>query len=125
MLSEIITTLFTISVKEALRHRMPWPISLVQLSTDVVLTKGTCILRPEYWLTILTLYVFGVLRLLTAGYRWTTLLTPTYFLWPIEMQGSELDIPGTALSTLLSEDYLNQGLTTRTILSRFSTSVEY
>ncbi|KAG2363874.1 hypothetical protein BDR07DRAFT_1331425 [Suillus spraguei] len=111
VLSVITTTLFTISVKEALRHRMSWPISLVQLSAGVALTKGTYILRPEYFrLTTLTLFVFGVLRLLTAG--WTTLLTPTYFLWPIEMQGYELDITGTAFSTLLSEDYLNQGLTT-------------
>ncbi|KAG2105542.1 uncharacterized protein F5147DRAFT_761959, partial [Suillus discolor] len=57
----------------------------------------------------MTLFVFGVLRLLTAG--WTTLLTPNYFLWPVEMRGSELDITGTAFSTLLFEEFQIQGLT--------------
>ncbi|KAG1733800.1 hypothetical protein EDB19DRAFT_2041090 [Suillus lakei] len=104
------TSLFTISIKEALRHRMSRPISLVQLSAGVALTKGSTILRPEYLrLTTLTLFVFGVLRLLTAG--WTTLLTPTYFLWPIQMQGSELDITGSAFATLISEEFQKQGLT--------------
>ncbi|KAG2344154.1 hypothetical protein BDR05DRAFT_999314 [Suillus weaverae] len=110
VLSVITASLFTISIKEALRHRMSQPISLVQLSAGIALAKGSIILRPEYLrLTILTLFVFGVLRLLTAG--WTTLLTPTYFLWPIQMRGSELDITGTAFSTLLSEEFQKQGLT--------------
>ncbi|KAG2740392.1 hypothetical protein P692DRAFT_201810978 [Suillus brevipes Sb2] len=85
------------------------PISLVQLSTGVALAKGSIILRPEYLrLTTLTLLAFGLLRLLTAG--WTTLLTPTYFLWPVQMLGSELDITGTAFATLLSAEYQYQGL---------------
>ncbi|KIK38652.1 hypothetical protein CY34DRAFT_90596 [Suillus luteus UH-Slu-Lm8-n1] len=109
VLSVTTATLFTISVKEALRFRMSQPISLVELSAGVALAKGSVILRPAYLrLTILTLFVFGVLRLLTAG--WTTLLTPTYFLWPVEMRGSELDITGTAFSTLLSEEFKKQGL---------------
>ncbi|KAG2031079.1 hypothetical protein BDR03DRAFT_140045 [Suillus americanus] len=88
---------------------MSRPISLVQLSAGIVLTKGSTIWRPEYLrLTTMTLFVFGVLRLLMAG--WTTLLTPTYFLWPIHMQGSELDITGTTFSTLLSEEFQKQGL---------------
>ncbi|KAG1763120.1 hypothetical protein EV702DRAFT_1221159 [Suillus placidus] len=107
---KIFPSLFTISIKEALRHRMSQPISLVQLSAGIALAKGSIILRPEYLrLTTLTLFVFGVLRLLTAG--WTTLLTPTYFLWPIQMRGSELDITGTAFSTLLFEEFQKQGLT--------------
>ncbi|KIK38653.1 hypothetical protein CY34DRAFT_809139 [Suillus luteus UH-Slu-Lm8-n1] len=89
---------------------MSRPISLVKLSTGVALAKGSIILRPEHLgLTTLTLFIFGVLRLLTAG--WTTLLTPTYFLWPIDMQGSELDITGTAFATLLLEEIQKQGLT--------------
>ncbi|KAG2114185.1 uncharacterized protein F5147DRAFT_770176 [Suillus discolor] len=108
VLSVTTATLFTISIKEALRHRMSRPISLVELSAGVALAKGSIILRPEYLrLTTLTLFVFGVSRLLTAG--WTTLLTPTYFLWPIQMRGSELDITGTAFSTLLIEELQNQG----------------
>ncbi|KAG1854126.1 hypothetical protein C8R48DRAFT_776917 [Suillus tomentosus] len=108
VLSVTTATLFTISIKEALRHRMSRPISLVELSAGVALAKGSIILRPEYLrLTTLTLFVFGVSGLLTAG--WTTLLTPTYFLWPIQMRGSELDITGTAFSTLLIEELSNQG----------------
>ncbi|KAG2140233.1 uncharacterized protein EDB93DRAFT_1297499 [Suillus bovinus] len=108
VLSVTTATLFTISIKEALRHRISQPISLVELSAGVALAKGSIILRPEYLrLTTLTLFVFGVLRLLTAG--WTTLLTPTYFLWPIQMRGSELDITGTAFSTLLFQELQKQG----------------
>ncbi|KAG2105537.1 uncharacterized protein F5147DRAFT_805794 [Suillus discolor] len=108
VLSVTTATLFTFSIKEALRHRISRPISLVELSAGVALAKGSIILRPEHLpLTILTLFVFGVLRLLTAG--WTTLLTPTYFLWPIEMQGSELDITGIAFSNLLSYELQKQG----------------
>lgn len=109
VLSVITATLFAISIKEALRHQMSRPISLIQLSACVALAKGSIILRPEHLrLTTLTLFVFGVLRLLTAG--WTTLLTPTYFLWPIQMRGSEIDITGPAFSTLLSAEFQNQGL---------------
>ncbi|KAG2355230.1 hypothetical protein BDR07DRAFT_1340949 [Suillus spraguei] len=109
-LSVITATLLTISMKEALRHRISRPISLVQLSASVALTKGTYILRHEHLrLTILTLFVFGVLKLLTAG--WTTLLTPTQFLWPIQMHGSELNITGSNFSKLLSAEFQKQGLT--------------
>ncbi|KAG1807976.1 uncharacterized protein BJ212DRAFT_1303175 [Suillus subaureus] len=108
-LSVTTAILFTISMKKALKHRMSDPMSLVQLSAGVALSKGSYILRPEYLrLTTLTLFVFGILRLLTAG--WTTLLTPTYFLWPIQMQGCELDITGTAFATLLSGEFQMQGL---------------
>lgn len=112
VLSVTTAMVFTVSVKDALRHRISSrPISLVQLSAGVALAKGSIILRPEHLqLTTMTLFAFGILRLLTAG--WTTLLTPTYFLWPIEMRGSELDITGTAFSTLLFQEFQKQGLTT-------------
>ncbi|KAG1807977.1 uncharacterized protein BJ212DRAFT_715128 [Suillus subaureus] len=107
-LSVTTTILFTISMKKALKHRMSDPMSLVQISAGIALVKGSFILRPEYLrLTTLTLFVFGVLKLLTAG--WTTLLTPIDFLWPIQMQGSELDITGTAFATLLSREFQKQG----------------
>ncbi|KAG2035530.1 hypothetical protein BDR03DRAFT_1093153 [Suillus americanus] len=106
--SVINSILFAFSIKQALRHWMSQPISLVYLSAGVALSKGSFIWKPKHWLlTILTLFVFGVLRLLTAG--WTTLLTPTYLLRPIQMQGTELDITGTAFSTLLLEEYQKQG----------------
>ncbi|KAG2105539.1 uncharacterized protein F5147DRAFT_805800 [Suillus discolor] len=116
VLSVTTAMFFTVSIKDALRHRISsQPISLVQLSAGVALAKGSIILRPEHLrLTTMTLFAFGVLRLLTAG--WTTLLTPTYFLWPIEMQGSELDITGSAFSTLLFQEFQKQGLTTKGIV---------
>ncbi|KAG2028716.1 hypothetical protein BDR03DRAFT_976372 [Suillus americanus] len=89
------TSLFTVSVKEALRHRMWKPISLIHLNTGVALAQGSHILKHQYMgLTVLTLFIFGMLRLLTAG--WTTFLTPTYFMWPVELNRTELDITGSA-----------------------------
>ncbi|KAG2065353.1 hypothetical protein BDR04DRAFT_1161543 [Suillus decipiens] len=107
---EHVPSLFTLSMKDALRHRISRSISLVNLSAGVALSKGSYILRPEYFgPTTLTLFVFGVLRLLTAG--WTTLLTPTYFPLPIQMQGSELDMTGNVFNTLLLQEFQAQGLT--------------
>ncbi|KAG2355010.1 hypothetical protein BDR07DRAFT_1493739 [Suillus spraguei] len=101
-------TLFAISIKEALRHRMSNPISLVLLSAGVALSKGSYMLSRRHWkLTTLTLFVYGVLRLLTAG--WTNILTPDYLQMPIPMRGYELDITGTAFSTMLLNEYKNQG----------------
>ncbi|KAG1813447.1 hypothetical protein EV424DRAFT_1565379 [Suillus variegatus] len=51
----------------------------------------------------------GMLRLLTAG--WTTLLTPVYLMWPVQLNGSEIDITGSAFATLLHEEFLVNGLT--------------
>ncbi|KAG2352366.1 hypothetical protein BDR07DRAFT_1466386 [Suillus spraguei] len=108
VLSVATAILFTASVKDALRHRMSQPISLIELTAGVALSKGSYILRPEYLrLTSLTLFLFVVLRLLTAG--WTTLLTPVYFSLPITMQGSELDITGNAFNTMLYGEYQAQG----------------
>ncbi|KAG2031078.1 hypothetical protein BDR03DRAFT_1016458 [Suillus americanus] len=110
VLSVTAATLFTLSVKEALRHRIRKPISLIHLSTGVALAQGSHILKHRYiGLTILTLFIFGMLRLLTAG--WTTLLTPTYFTWPVELHGTELDITGSAFAALLREEFLANGLT--------------
>ncbi|KAG2062629.1 hypothetical protein BDR04DRAFT_49481, partial [Suillus decipiens] len=110
VLSVTTAILFTASVKDALRHRMSRPISLVELTAGVALSKGSYILRPKHLrLTSLTLFLFVVLRLLTAG--WTTLLTPIYFSLPITMRGSELDITGNAFNTLLYGEFQAQGFT--------------
>lgn len=67
-------------------------------------------MRPGHLrLTFLTLFVYGALKLLTAG--WTILSTPAYFLWPIQLNGSELDMSGSAFSTLLHEEFAKNGLT--------------
>ncbi|KAG2363901.1 hypothetical protein BDR07DRAFT_1375478 [Suillus spraguei] len=93
VLSVTASILFTLSVKEELRHQMRKPISLIHLSTG---------------LFILTLFIFAMRRLLTAG--WTTLLTLTYFMWPVQSNGSELDITGSAFATMLQEEFLANGL---------------
>ncbi|KAG2354588.1 hypothetical protein BDR07DRAFT_1428978 [Suillus spraguei] len=109
VLSVIAATLFTLSVKEALRHRMWKPISLIHLSTGIALAQGSHILKHRYvGLTILTLFIFGVMRLLTAG--WTTLLTPSYFMWPVQLNGSEIDITGSAFATLLRGEFIANDL---------------
>ncbi|KAG2102607.1 hypothetical protein BD769DRAFT_176283 [Suillus cothurnatus] len=109
VLSVTAATLFTLSVKEALRHRMWKPISLIHLSTGVALAQGSHILKHQYMgLTILTLFIFGTLRLLTAG--WTTLLTPNYFMWPVQLNGTEIDISGSAFAALLREEFIANGL---------------
>ncbi|KIK38730.1 hypothetical protein CY34DRAFT_90468 [Suillus luteus UH-Slu-Lm8-n1] len=105
LIATVLSVATTISVKEALRHRMRHPISLVQLSTGISLSQGSHIMRPGYLrLTLLTLVVYGALKLLTAG--WTIILTPTYFLWPIQLNRSELDMSGSAFSTLLHNELL-------------------
>ncbi|KAG2126571.1 uncharacterized protein EDB93DRAFT_1332802 [Suillus bovinus] len=109
VLSVITATLFTLSVKEALRHRICQPISLIHLSAGVALAQGSHLLNHRHMkLTVITLFIFGVLKLLTAG--WTTLLTPTYFMWPVQLNGSEIDITGSAFAALLREEYLANGL---------------
>ncbi|KAG2052530.1 hypothetical protein BDR06DRAFT_957529 [Suillus hirtellus] len=109
VLSVVTATLFTLSVKEALRHRICQPISLIQLSAGVALAQGSHILSYRHMeLTVLTLFIFGVLKLLTAG--WTTLLTPAYFMWPVQLNGSEIDITGSAFATLLQKEFLASGL---------------
>ncbi|KAG2366434.1 hypothetical protein BDR07DRAFT_1480110 [Suillus spraguei] len=109
VLSVTAATLFTFSVKETLRRRMWKPISLIHLSTGVALAEGSHILKRQFkGLTLLTLFIFAMLRLLTAG--WTTLLTPTYFMWPVQLNGSELDITGSAFAIILQEEFLANGL---------------
>ncbi|KAG2121771.1 hypothetical protein BD769DRAFT_984557 [Suillus cothurnatus] len=110
MLSVTAATLFTLSVKQALRHRMWKPISLIHLSAGVALAQGSHILELRYiGLTVLTLFILGMLRLLTAG--WITLLTPAYFMWPVQLNGSEIDITGSAFANLLRQEFLANGLT--------------
>ncbi|KAG1750086.1 hypothetical protein EDB19DRAFT_1904339 [Suillus lakei] len=59
-------------------------------------------------LTMIVTLIATVLSVITA--TWTTLLTPTYFLWPIQVNGSELDITGSAFSTLISGEFQKYGL---------------
>ncbi|KAG2052532.1 hypothetical protein BDR06DRAFT_957546 [Suillus hirtellus] len=109
VLSIATTILFTLSVKEALRHRICQPVSLTHLSAWVSLAQGSHILQHKHKiLTLFTLFVVGMLRLLTAG--WTTLLTPVYFTWPVQLNGSEIDITGSVFAALLQEEFLTNGL---------------
>ncbi|KAH7907770.1 hypothetical protein BJ138DRAFT_1104049 [Hygrophoropsis aurantiaca] len=96
--------LFTIAIKDALRHRMAQPISLITLATGIALTKGTHIWKPRSYLgrTALTWLVYAVLTSLTAG--WTTLLAPTFINVHFQMSGIELDVSGIAFSNLLGQE---------------------
>ncbi|KAG1890459.1 uncharacterized protein F5891DRAFT_1072257 [Suillus fuscotomentosus] len=97
VLSVITATLFTLSVKEALRHRICQPISLIQLSAGIALAQGSHILNHRHMtLTVFTLFVFGVLKLLTCRV--------------LQLNGSEIDITGSAFATLLREEFLANGL---------------
>ncbi|KAH7927040.1 hypothetical protein BV22DRAFT_1007825 [Leucogyrophana mollusca] len=103
MLSVATAFLFTAAVKDALRHRMSQPISLITLTAGIALTKGTHIWKPRHLrLTALTWLIFAVLTSLTAG--WTTLLAPTLINMEIGMSGTELDVAGDAFSDLLGQE---------------------
>ncbi|KAH7927039.1 hypothetical protein BV22DRAFT_1127714 [Leucogyrophana mollusca] len=103
MLSVTTAFLFTAAVKDALRHRMSQPISLITLTAGIALTKGTHIWKPRHLrLTALTWLIFAVLTSLTAG--WTTLLAPTLINVEIGMSGTELDVAGDAFSDLLGQE---------------------
>ncbi|KIJ58289.1 hypothetical protein HYDPIDRAFT_171330 [Hydnomerulius pinastri MD-312] len=92
--------LFGLSVKEATRHLLWKPRTLVEVSAGVALVKGSHIFRWEYMkLTLLTWFVFAVLKLLVTG--WTTLLAPTLVQCYYNANGTELDLTSTAFSTLL------------------------
>ncbi|KAG1774352.1 hypothetical protein EV702DRAFT_1047722 [Suillus placidus] len=57
---------------------------------------------------ILTLFVFEDTGALNG--RVDNSLTPTYSQWPVQLIGSELDIAGSAFSTLLHNEFLQNGL---------------
>ncbi|KIJ12341.1 hypothetical protein PAXINDRAFT_14819 [Paxillus involutus ATCC 200175] len=88
------------SVREALRHLLWKPRTLVQVSAGVALAKGSNIYKWEYKkLTLITWFVFGVTRLLVTG--WTTLLAPTLVTCRFDVQGTELNLTSAAFSQLL------------------------
>ncbi|KAG2105532.1 uncharacterized protein F5147DRAFT_805769 [Suillus discolor] len=96
VLSVITATLFTLSVKEALRHRICQPISLIQLSAGVALGTGLSYSQPS-----------------TRGIDSPDVV----YIWGAEalngrMNGSEIDITGSAFATLLQEEFLASGLIT-------------
>ncbi|KAH7916639.1 hypothetical protein BJ138DRAFT_995240, partial [Hygrophoropsis aurantiaca] len=103
MLTVTTTLLFTTAIKDALRHRMSQPISLITLATGIALTKGAHMLKWSHpRLTVLTWFVYAVLTSLTAG--WTTLLAPTLIDVHVKMSGTELDVSGPAFSNLLGQE---------------------
>ncbi|KAF8835841.1 hypothetical protein BDN67DRAFT_1072221 [Paxillus ammoniavirescens] len=94
------TFLFAYSVREAMRHLLWKPRSLVQVSAGVALVKGSGISKWKYKrLSLITWSVFGVTKLLVTG--WTTLLAPTLVSCYFDVQGTELDMTSPAFSQLL------------------------
>ncbi|KAF8836201.1 hypothetical protein BDN67DRAFT_1005525 [Paxillus ammoniavirescens] len=91
------------SVREALRHLLWKPRTLVEVSAGVALAKGSNIYKWDYKkLTLITWFVFGVTRLLVTG--WTTLLAPTLASCYFDVEGTELNITSPAFSQFLGTE---------------------
>ncbi|KAF9222450.1 hypothetical protein BS17DRAFT_189880 [Gyrodon lividus] len=95
------TVLFGFSVREAMRHFLWKPRALVEVSAGVALVKGSPMFKWGYLrVTIVTCFVFVVLKLLVTG--WTTLLAPTLVSCYYVIEGTELSITSPAFSDLLA-----------------------
>ncbi|KAF9235414.1 hypothetical protein BU15DRAFT_64861 [Melanogaster broomeanus] len=101
VLSLASSALLGYSVKEATRHRLRNPRTLIEVSAGVALVE-----RSFWWesrhilLSIQVLFVYGVIQLLVTG--WTTLLAPTVVLCEQYLTGTELDLTSPAFSELLA-----------------------
>ncbi|KAG1738295.1 hypothetical protein EDD22DRAFT_852087 [Suillus occidentalis] len=88
---QIIILAFAYGFLEAVLH-----FAYIALPNQVDLWR----LYPEE-LTMVVILIATVISVATT--MWTIILTPTYFLWPIQLNGSELDMSGSAFSALLHE----------------------
>ncbi|KAF8838096.1 hypothetical protein BDN67DRAFT_127483 [Paxillus ammoniavirescens] len=92
--------LFTYSATEAMRHLLWRPMTLVQISPGIALVNASGRKYRMPILTLLTLFVFGVTKLLVNS--WTTLLVPTLVSCYYDLDGTELSITSPAFSQLLA-----------------------
>ncbi|KAG2141261.1 hypothetical protein DEU56DRAFT_274005 [Suillus clintonianus] len=103
ILSVITTALFSIAVKNALSHYITRPISLVKFHTAIALSRPQPLLRWNYRvLSLFTLVIVGLVTLLNSS--WTTLLLPTRLLWPVPIEGKDLDLGSPAFDAKLGLD---------------------
>ncbi|KAF9237548.1 hypothetical protein BU15DRAFT_63105 [Melanogaster broomeanus] len=106
VLSLASSLLFGMSVREAMRHKMSKPTSLLEINTGIALVKGSAIFKLGSWKYVkwnaITWVIFVLLKLLTTG--WTTLLMPTLVNCKFEVSGTELDLTSTAFAQLLQTE---------------------
>ncbi|KAG6380455.1 hypothetical protein JVT61DRAFT_8596 [Boletus reticuloceps] len=103
------TTFLSITFKEALRHRMHEPISLIHLSSGITLTRSSFVINLRHLTpTIATLVVFGLTRLLVSS--WTALLTPTRVTWSLDASGWELDLNSSSFESALQLELVKSGI---------------
>ncbi|KAG1887764.1 hypothetical protein F4604DRAFT_1718256, partial [Suillus subluteus] len=108
ILTVISTALLSFSVKQAINHYITRPISLVELHTAIALTKPQPLLRwNHYKLSFFTLIFVCLVTLLNSS--WTTLLLPTVLLWPVPINGMDLDLGSSAFDAKLGSDLAKSG----------------
>ncbi|KAG2039838.1 hypothetical protein BDR03DRAFT_950512 [Suillus americanus] len=108
ILSVISTALLSFAVKKAVNHYITQPISLVKLHTAIALTKSEPLLRwDHYKLSSFTVIFVVLVTLLNSS--WTTLLLPTPLLWPVPINGTDLDLGSSAFEAKLSSDLNTAG----------------
>ncbi|KAF9235412.1 hypothetical protein BU15DRAFT_77996 [Melanogaster broomeanus] len=89
------------SVKEATRHMLWKPRTMIEVSAGVALVEGSFwFKRKHIWLSLAVLFVYGVLQLLVTG--WTTLLAPTVVSCRSRLDGIELNITSPEFSQSLA-----------------------
>ncbi|KAF9239997.1 hypothetical protein BU15DRAFT_61630 [Melanogaster broomeanus] len=103
------SVLFGLAVKDAMRHKMSEPTSVIQVSTGIALAQGSVVSKKGcgtyFMYSLITWIIFGLLDLLTTG--WTTLLMPTLVNCRFQVSGTELDLSSPAFAQLLQGDLLD------------------
>ncbi|KAG1811477.1 uncharacterized protein BJ212DRAFT_1301988 [Suillus subaureus] len=103
ILSVITTALLSFAVRKAINHYITRPISLAELQTAIALTRPQPLLRwNHYKLSFLTLIFVGLITLLNSS--WTTFLLPTLLLWPVPINGTDLDLASSAFDVKLGDE---------------------
>ncbi|KAG2338417.1 hypothetical protein BDR05DRAFT_951933 [Suillus weaverae] len=108
ILSVTTTALLSFAGKNAINHYITRPTSLVELHTAIALTKPQPLLRWNHRrLSFFTLIFVGLIMLLNSS--WTTLLLPTLLLWPVPIEGKDLDLGSSAFDAKLGLDTTKSG----------------
>ncbi|KAF8546892.1 hypothetical protein OG21DRAFT_1022811 [Imleria badia] len=103
------TSFFAIALKEALRHRMHKPISLIKLTGGITLPRSEFVISFRHVLTTLvTITMFSLTKLMVSS--WSTLLTPTLIvLNKPSTSGWELDLNSSYFESQLGAQLVSSG----------------
>ncbi|KAF8548269.1 hypothetical protein OG21DRAFT_781446 [Imleria badia] len=109
VLSLATTSCFALALKEALRHRMHKPISLIKLIGGITLARGEFVFSFQHLLTTLvTISMFALTKLMVSS--WSTLLTPTLVALHIpSTSGSELNLDSSYFESQLGAQLVSSG----------------